>query len=700
MDIKGRVAQTFYVDKDTVKGSPKAFVSSIDLYFSSKPAKVSAFSGIEEPGVDIYICRTEVKNNQVVPVMKDDVEYGFAELQWSEVNADGNGNTPTKVVFKTPVPVDTNIPYCFVIKFDGDDIGYVLHRYKMGEKDLQSNALGSPNSLDGYYYDLTNVNTALTPSFDTDLKFALYVQKFDVSSPVTYSVVNRDFELISFDPLNFTGSLRHSEIVFANTGPISAQTVSVTNSSVNVVGTNTTFTTTFANGGYFIISSGNQNYAAIINSVSNNTLLTLKSNCTFTNTSASYTLAPLAVIRHANYADRTLILIDSTANTTVNFTPNNTCNTIIGVTSGASVKVANLSSYSFNGILPRIAVNNFKGTSSNIVFYSATSGKVTNTTPQILTNYELNKVKQETYLFSASHEQTNGAFLTNKKSYNIDVTLSSNNEFLSPLLDEDGIAVFGFVDYINNDATNEHTNSGNAISRYISKTFTLADGQEAEDIRVNIDLFKPSGTDVKVYAKIHNPADKEPFDNKNWTELELMAGANTFSNPDNPDDLIGLEYGFPPYPIIDYNTRSAGPMLDGTFTGNDTSKVLNCTTSTVNSSIVVGDLVRVYNPLTPNNSLVSVVTAANTTTLSIDRNLSVSNTYLSAFITSGLYVEKVTLKNNAYNEYINNDVVKYYNSKMGSFSTYKTMAIKLVLLSNEPAKYPLIDKLIAIAVST
>jgi hypothetical protein len=37
---------------------------------------------------------------------------------------------------------------------------------------------------------------------------------------------------------------------------------------------------------------------------------------------------------------------------------------------------------------------------------------------------------------------------------------------------------------INNDATNEHTRYGNALTKYVSKNVVLADGQEAEDLKI------------------------------------------------------------------------------------------------------------------------------------------------------------------------------------------------------------------------
>jgi hypothetical protein len=104
--------------------------------------------------------------------------------------------------------------------------------------------------------------------------------------------------------------------------------------------------------------------------------------------------------------------------------------------------------------------------------------------------------------------------------------------------------------------------------------------------------------------------------------------------------------------------------------------------------------------LFPNNSLVAVVTASNTTTLSIDTTLLNANTRLAEFVTSGLKVEKVTYKNQAFNNYLANNVIRYYNSQMAAFDTYKTFAFKVVLTGDEGSSvYPCVDDIRGIAVS-
>jgi hypothetical protein len=61
---------------------------------------------------------------------------------------------------------------------------------------------------------------------------------------------------------------------------------------------------------------------------------------------------------------------------------------------------------------------------------------------------------------------------------------------------------------------------GSAVNKYISQTITLADGQEAEDLRVYLTSYRPPNTDVKVYVKLLQADDVETLQQKSWFELQ------------------------------------------------------------------------------------------------------------------------------------------------------------------------------------
>ena len=99
---------------------------------------------------------------------------------------------------------------------------------------------------------------------------------------------------------------------------------------------------------------------------------------------------------------------------------------------------------------------------------------------------------------------------------------------------------------INNDSTNEDgTGNGNAIARYVQRTVTLADGQDAEDLKVFITAYKPSTADVKVYVKLLDGEDGETMYDKSWIELSQITSVNTVSDYENTQDFKEFEYNIP-----------------------------------------------------------------------------------------------------------------------------------------------------------
>lgn len=98
---------------------------------------------------------------------------------------------------------------------------------------------------------------------------------------------------------------------------------------------------------------------------------------------------------------------------------------------------------------------------------------------------------------------------------------------ISPVFDTSKMACVVVSNYVNNDITNESTNTGNAYSKYISRKVVLDDGQEADDLRVYLTANLPAGTSVKVYAKLLNDTDGTLFDDRPWLLLTETSPLNT-----------------------------------------------------------------------------------------------------------------------------------------------------------------------------
>ena len=99
---------------------------------------------------------------------------------------------------------------------------------------------------------------------------------------------------------------------------------------------------------------------------------------------------------------------------------------------------------------------------------------------------------------------------------------------------------------INSNTYGETSSSGGYMyNKYISKTITLAENQDAEDIRIVLTSYRPPGTDVKVWIKILHSEDADPFAQRPWIELDKIGTSNTaFSSLSNRNDFIEYQYGF------------------------------------------------------------------------------------------------------------------------------------------------------------
>lgn len=86
-------------------------------------------------------------------------------------------------------------------------------------------------------------------------------------------------------------------------------------------------------------------------------------------------------------------------------------------------------------------------------------------------------------------------------------------------------------------------NGGLSKSKYVSKKVVLADGQEAEDIKLYVAAYKPAGTDIYVFVKFWNSTDSDQFDNKQWTQLSTTN--SLISSKANDNDFIEYLYELP-----------------------------------------------------------------------------------------------------------------------------------------------------------
>jgi hypothetical protein len=270
----------------------------------------------------------------------------------------------------------------------------------------------------------------------------------------------------------------------------------------------------------------------------------------------------------------------------------------------------------------------------------------------------------------------------------LEMVITSNNVYNAVDILSGEVDVFYEKYAINNDYNNENTGYGSAISKHISKVLNFGDSRTAEDIRIIIDAFKPVNTDFKVFAKIHNNKDSDAFVDKDWTLLELKTNTGKYSARDDEDDLVEYEYGF-------YNAPNTSITLSGTVTTTNNSTTITGSNTTFNTDLVSGDLIKIYSPLFSNNYMIDVVATVSNSTSIVTKTPITNNNVIGA----GLVIDKLAYPKQAFNNYLNNNITRYYNSSMAEFDGYNSFAIKIVFLSNNELIVPKIANIKGIGVS-
>ena len=683
--------QTFYVNPDTVASASEIMLTSVDLFFKAKPAENANVSGAAKPGINAWIC--EVENGDPNPNLA--LVNSVKAIDYDSVNISNDAQTATVVGFNDPVLVKTGRYYGIVIKFN--DPAYDIWTNVQGDRLIGSGGVtnasspGSQSRFDGFLYKSTN-SGSYDKFSNKDLKFRVKVAQF-VSNNVVVPLVNKDYEFFTIDP-SVSGAFLGGEWVYQNIANATG-TVTVSSSSNTLTGSGTTFTN-YGIGDKFVVSNGSVTDVLSVTNVVNTTSISVDKFPSFSASGIGFKVPPIGTVYFTDYTKSKVYLVDSSANSSVKFV---TGTRIVGARTGASANVISLDRFQVDNFKPSFMIGNPSTSDYSMVYNVANSSNAMPATSNNLELLKFNNAVRESYILSRSLEVDNiNLYGTGRKSAVVNVTfnvaVSEANRFSVPYLKSNELDFFFYQNDINNTYTEtrggivgydtEVGRNGLAKTKYISKKISFGEGKYAEDVVVYLVGYRPAGTQIKVYAKLHNAADKEAFDDKAWTPLELKNNIDRFSTED-PKDVWEYTYGLPQYPEV--YTGLSGQFL--------TTLSSNSITTTANQSSVLstGDLVRVYSVLTPENHEVFPVSSANSTAITLFKPISNTN------IVGDVGVDKLKYKNVAWNNIANDNVARYVTSSYIEFDTYNTMQIKVVLLSESTYVVPKVEQIQVIGVS-
>ena len=686
-DVRGvadPLAQTFMVPRSGLpEGSPQGFLSKLDLYFSEK-----------DPNTGIVIEIRETRNG--VPGAKV-LPFSRVHLRASDVNVSSTGTAKTVVEFESPVAVEAGTEYTVVMLPDGNSPNYSVFTSKAGGTDLRNASKQVNNDWGTGTMFLSTNNRTWTEYLDEDIKFAVYCCVFTKAKSAVV-LENKDYEWLTLESGNtITGSFVAGGEVFKQA---SAQTGTVTFAidSTALTGSGTNFASTYAAGDRIVLQAnatgtGANNYDIVtVSTVNSDTSITLKGTPNFASGGSAKTIkTPTGIFSYLDPITKTSQIEFSTATSSSFAFANGDILMQAGVYNAGDVpnfKIGEVANHELSYVQPQIGRLETNDTTVTTKIRASKVGAVTSKS-----NYQALKLNDNNFLndkvlvMSRSNEIRDNS---GNKSLEIRHILSSDIAGVSPVVDLQNQSIKIYENNINNDATNEHiTFKGNADTKYVSRVITLAKDLDAEDIKVFVNAYRPSGTDVKVYAKILNQADGTTIDNAVWSELECTKNANRKSS--SVDRLDVVEYTYEFKDTLE-TTAKAGQLIATSGSADVTGAGTAFSTDYAD-----GDLIKIVNLDDQTDYQINRVlgTPGSATTMTLAEPM--------AFNQTGAVHSKVDAKelNQAFRDpqAANAGEVTYYNTSGERFRGYKRMAIKIVMLSDSKTKTPAIKDYRAIALS-
>ena len=486
------VAQTFLIDDEG-----GAFVTSVDLYFSTKAENIPVTVQIREV-VNGY------PSNKILP-------FGEVTLNPSSVNVSTDASTATTFTFPSPVYLQENTEYAFVVLANTTE--YNIYIGRLGEKIVGSDRTISSAPYAGVLFKSQNGST-WTADQNEDIKFIMKRAEFsNVTGTVTTTENTTSAVTLKSNPIRTTNSSGVIRVFHKNHG------MHGTNNNVTIAGSaavngitaeqiNTTFT-----------------------SISNVTLDTYEVTTAGTAT-ASGDGGGSSVTATENIYFDVLNL-----NTSILQVPGTSVRTFVRPTSGRSIHGSE-TEFSLTTVANKIAVV----PGDNIYF----------TSPKIVAS-DINKTNES---------------IGNKSLY-VTYELSTTATNLSPVIDLDRVGAFATQNRINSptsgntpDFVAETVDQGfSSAATYITRVVNLENTSTALDIRLSANVRSTS--EIEVYYRTLGIEDDRKINEVGFVGFNGDGSEDT-TVPFAEDSETFKEYKYSESNIPEFSTFQIKIVLKGT----------------------------------------------------------------------------------------------------------------------------------------
>ena len=471
------LAQTFMVDDDG-----GVFLTSVDIFFSSKDANVPVTLQIRDT-VNGY------PGQHILP-------FSETTLNPSAVTTTTDGSTATTFTFESPVYVQENTEYSFVLMANTTD--YNVYVARLGETALGSDRTISQQPYAGVFFKSQN-GVTWSADQNEDIKFKIKRAEFEnVTGTVTLTNDTLEGRTLKTNPLRTTSGSKEITVYHPNHG-MNGLSNNVTISGVS-------------SGSYNGIAHSDINgtYTSIKNITLDSYVITSGSSSNATSTGD---VGGAAVIATQN---RKFDLINLSGIQTINL-PGTNINHYIRTTTGKSIHGSE-SEFTLVANSNKIAVVN----DDNIYF----------TAPQMVAS-EINETNE----------------MSGQKSlWNI-LEMSTTNTKVSPVLDTQRMSAFVISNRLNQPtsgntpdykADTESTGTSTAAV-YLTKSITLENSSTSLDVRLASNVR--SSSSVKLYFRVLGAEQDEKLEELAWTPFNTDGSEDTTVTPAE-NDITFKEYQY------------------------------------------------------------------------------------------------------------------------------------------------------------
>lgn len=512
------IAQTFMLDTGITTDNA-IIVPKLDLFFKSKDTT---------KGVRIQLRHVEngYPTKKVVP-------GSSVFLSSSEVNVSDDGSIATEITFKKPIPLRTGKEFAIVVIPAGNSPNYNIFIGKTGQQDLVTGNVIVKDTNGGILFTSTN-NRTWTPYQDENMKFTLYRSNYAVQTG-QIQLTNNYHEFLTLGTP--TGTFDDTEKV-GTLNANSSGTIALVAGNNTILGTGTNFGSLQVGDPIAVYEDANTISILEVATITSNTQLTTIEAPSSSNTSTAYFVTTVGEIESLDTNEPVkMVLKGSTAKTGSVFVANST---VFGETSGATATITSVDNQGVSYLQPHIRRINTTATRTTLsanVYYSDIAS-IGNVNLAFNNNNYFNNNK--TIIKSRSNEITDGT----GKSFVLNLGLRNTNN-ATPIIDYETSTAMVYHYLINNDSTDETTSTGAANTKYVSETVELADGLDADDIKVLLTAYRPPNTNVEVYVRFKNTSDPDLFEDIPWTKLDLKSESDTYSSNANRFDYKEYEFNVP-----------------------------------------------------------------------------------------------------------------------------------------------------------